>query len=129
LPGFAAYVGSKQYLSGFTDTLRAELAGTGVVVTQVLPGPIATDFIAHSEPTTPIGPPAFVMLTADRCARIALAAFRRGRAFVVPGWIFGVVGWISRATPRWLLRIVASLLARWQRPRLRHGLTAPTRRR
>ena len=121
LPGFATYVASKQYLSGFTDTLRAELAGTGVVVTQVLPGPIATDFHANSEPRTPIAPPAFAMLTPQRCAKVALAGFRRGRAMVVPGWLFGIVAWISRATPRVVLRVFASILARLQRPRLSSG--------
>jgi hypothetical protein len=125
LPGFATYVASKQYISAFTDTLRAELAGTGVVVTQVLPGPIATDFHRNSEPSTPIAPPAFVMLEADRCAKVAVAAFRRNRAMVVPGLVFGIVGWISRTTPRIVLRLVTALLARWQRPRLRGPLTAP----
>jgi short-subunit dehydrogenase len=118
LPGFAAYVGSKQYITGFTDTLRAELAGTGVVVTQVLPGPVATEFHGKSEPKTPIAPPAFSMIDAQRCARAALAGFRRGRAMVVPGWLFVFVTWISRASPRWLVGAFASVLARLQRPKL-----------
>ena len=40
MPGMAAYVGSKHFVTGFTETLRAELDGTGVVVSQALPGPV-----------------------------------------------------------------------------------------
>src|SRR5262245_30878299 len=44
LPGFAAYIGTKHFTTGFTEALRSDLAGTGVVVTQVCPGPVATEF-------------------------------------------------------------------------------------
>jgi short-subunit dehydrogenase len=121
LPGFAAYAASKHYVTAFTDTLRAELAGTGVVVTQLLPGPVATEFLTNSEPTTPLAPPAFVMLTAERCAKAALAGFGRNRAMVVPGWLFVMVTWVSRTTPRFVMRVFASILARLQRPRLKSG--------
>ncbi len=117
LPGFAAYAGSKHYVTAFTDTLRAELAGTGVVVTQLLPGPVRTDFVANSEPTTPIAAPGFVELEAASCAAQAVAGFRRGRALVVPGVVFWLVAWISRLTPRVVLRAVTHVLARLQRPR------------
>jgi uncharacterized protein len=121
LPGFAAYAGSKHYVTAYTDTLRAELAGTGVVVTQVLPGPIATDFYANSQPTTPIAAPAFVELGAAKCAVQTLAGFRRGRALVVPGLVFWFVAWVSRMTPRIVLRAVTHVLARFQRPRATAG--------
>jgi hypothetical protein len=121
LPGFATYAASKHYVTAFTDTLRSELAGTGVVVTQLLPGPIATDFLANSQPNTPLTPPAFSMLSAERCAKVALAGFRRGRALVVPGLLFLLVTSVSRMTPRFVLRVFASVLARLQRPRLDSG--------
>ena len=35
LPAAAAYTGAKHFVDGFTEALRADLAGTGVVVTQV----------------------------------------------------------------------------------------------
>jgi len=133
LPGFAAYAASKQYVTCFTDTLRSELAGTGVVVTQIMPGPIDTPFHGLSEPTTPLSPPAFAMLTAERCAEAAIGGFARGRAFVVPGRLFRMVSWVARASPRWLNLLFASLVARRIRPRLgasaSGALTAPPRRR
>jgi NAD(P)-dependent dehydrogenase (short-subunit alcohol dehydrogenase family) len=39
-----AYVGSKYALEGMTDTLRMELAGTGIHVSLIEPGPIETRF-------------------------------------------------------------------------------------
>ncbi|MCA9712950.1 MAG: SDR family NAD(P)-dependent oxidoreductase, partial [Myxococcales bacterium] len=40
MPGVAVYVGTKHYVTGFTECLRAEVADRGVVVTQVCPGPV-----------------------------------------------------------------------------------------
>jgi NAD(P)-dependent dehydrogenase (short-subunit alcohol dehydrogenase family) len=44
LPFRGAYVASKFALEGLTDTLRLELAGTGVHVSLIEPGPIASRF-------------------------------------------------------------------------------------
>ena len=41
-----AYIASKFALEGLTDTLRMELAGTGIEVVSIRPGPIATAFVA-----------------------------------------------------------------------------------
>lgn len=41
-PGWSAYAASKHGLRGFADALRAEEAGTGVRVTSVYPGRVAT---------------------------------------------------------------------------------------
>ncbi|MBC8072095.1 MAG: SDR family NAD(P)-dependent oxidoreductase, partial [Deltaproteobacteria bacterium] len=61
LPGVAVYAASKHYVTGLSDALRAELAGTGVSVTQVLPGPVATEFLGVAEGSAPWTPPGFVL--------------------------------------------------------------------
>ncbi len=38
MPCSAAYSASKHFVDGFSEALRADLDGTGVVVTQVCPG-------------------------------------------------------------------------------------------
>ena len=43
-----AYIASKHALEGLTDTLRLELAGTGIEVSSIQPGPIATKFVQAS---------------------------------------------------------------------------------
>ena len=43
-----AYIASKFALEGLTDTLRLELAGTGIAVVSIRPGPIATNFVQNA---------------------------------------------------------------------------------
>lgn len=118
LPGFAVYAASKHYVTGFTDTLRAELAGTGVHVTQVLPGPVATEFHGVAQGRVPVSPPAFATVSADACARCALAALADDRAWAVPGVVYGIASWASRLVPRWLWRRITAAFAGFLRPRL-----------
>ncbi|ART78865.1 SDR family oxidoreductase [Oceanisphaera avium] len=49
LPFRGAYNASKFALEGYTDTLRLELAGTGVQISLIEPGPIETQFRANSK--------------------------------------------------------------------------------
>lgn len=49
LPFRGAYVASKFALEGLTDALRMELAGTGIHVVLIAPGPILTRFRANAE--------------------------------------------------------------------------------
>lgn len=49
-PWRGAYVASKHALEGVTDTLRLELAGSGVHAVLIEPGPIATRFRRNSIP-------------------------------------------------------------------------------
>ncbi|MFN3199361.1 MAG: SDR family NAD(P)-dependent oxidoreductase [Bradymonadia bacterium] len=104
MPGLSVYVGSKHYVTGFTESLRIELAGTGVAVTQSCPGPVSTEFEAVAG--NPIGrpPPKSVTLTADECARATLKAFARGKPLVVPGHLMSALVSMGRATPRPVMR-------------------------
>jgi uncharacterized protein len=110
-PGFGAYVGTKHYVTGLTDSLRVEAAGTGVAVCQLCPGPVATEFEAGSDSRVGAGVPTFLQITAERCVRDALAGFRRGRALIVPGWLAWGGILLGRVTPRWLLRLVFTPIA------------------
>jgi len=47
--GTAVYSGSKAFLSAFTAALYRELRGSGVQVSVVLPGPVATEIFDNSE--------------------------------------------------------------------------------
>ncbi len=87
LPVAAAYSASKHFVDGFSEALRADLAGTGVVVTQVCPGPVDSEFdtVAGTAGGMTGGPPQFLRISAARCAREALAGFERGKPLVFPG--------------------------------------------
>lgn len=87
MPSAAAYSASKHFVAGFSEALRADLAGTGVIVTQVCPGPVDSEFdqVAGSGGGMTGGPPQLLRISAAQCAREALAGFDRGAALVFPG--------------------------------------------
>jgi short-subunit dehydrogenase len=109
LPGFAAYIGTKHFVTGFTEALRADLTGTGVRATQVCPGPVDTEFESRVGNFTGRRPPRLLTVSAERCARVALQGFDRDRALVVPGVILSAVMAMNAITPRFVLRLFASL--------------------
>lgn len=115
MPFFSAYLGTKHYVTAFSEALRCELGGTGVVVTQVCPGPVATEFEERAGNKTFQEVPGFLQISAERCAEASLAAFERGRALVVPGLGMKVVAFAGSWTPRWLLRLVMGGLGRYLR--------------
>ncbi|MBA2712875.1 MAG: SDR family oxidoreductase [Rubrobacteraceae bacterium] len=112
MPGMAAYVGTKHFVTGFTETLRAELEGTGVVVSQALPGPVETGF----DEAANIGPPGVMdrifRISAARCAREAIRGFECGRPMIFPGSAYGAVMTLQGALPRALQRRAARSQAR-----------------
>ncbi len=64
-PDLGGYAATKHALKALSDALRMELQGTGVGVTLVCPGPIATDFTGNTRgrypdhyPKRPVGAPA-----------------------------------------------------------------------
>ena len=114
-PGLSAYTATKNYVSALTESLRCELSGTGVVVSQSCPGPVATEFLQHAGNFTGQAPPGLVMLSADACARSSLAGFSRGRALIVPGFVMKLVMLLAACTPRWVLRLFYHPIARAMR--------------
>ncbi len=107
MPGMAAYVGTKHFVTGFTETLRAELAESGVVVSQALPGPVQSGF----DEAANIGPPGALdrlfRISAERCARDVVWGFERGRAMIFPGSAYRAVMVLQGALPRALQRRAA----------------------
>jgi len=104
MPGFAGYIGTKHFVSAFSESLRLEVRPCGVVVTHVCPGPVATEFEANIGNFTGRQPPKFVQLSAQACARQALRAFDRGRAMVIPGLAINLVMLLGAISPRFIKR-------------------------
>ena len=117
MPGFAAYVGTKHFVTGFSEALRCDLSGTGVTVTQVCPGPVATEFEQNAGNFTGMKVPGLVEISAVTCARQAFTGFRRGRAIVVPGLVMKFLLGLVALTPRWVVRLYTSIAARLVRKR------------
>jgi len=82
----AVYGAAKAGLVGFARSLRVELAGTGVGVSVVSPGPVDTPFFDRRGAPYPRRWP--LPVDPDRVATAILRAVRTGRAEVfVPGWM------------------------------------------
>lgn len=98
-PRFAVYASSKAYVRNFTETLDDELRGTGVRALCVCPGGTRTEFVERAgQAITPSGE--LAMMSADRCARIAVAKMLAGRRTVIPGFLNAIGMWLLRFLPR-----------------------------
>ncbi|MDQ6685943.1 MAG: SDR family NAD(P)-dependent oxidoreductase [Pseudomonadota bacterium] len=106
MPGMAAYVGSKHFIDGFSESLRLELAADGLVVTQVCPGPVASGFDAAAgiDPGRMGAVASWLRIGAEQCARESLHGFEQGRALVIPGARFRAAMHLQAMTPRFMQR-------------------------
>jgi short-subunit dehydrogenase len=119
--GQAAYATSKFAVRGFTEALRAELAGDGVGVTCVHPGGIRTRIAANARVGSGVaadeaerGKRDFArLLTMDpaRAADVVLTAVQRRRARQLVGWSAVVPDLLARVAPGSHGRVLARLSA------------------
>lgn len=84
-PFLAVYAASKAYVLSFSEALGEELAGTGVTVTTLCPGPTVTGFQARAgmEGVRLFRGP--LLMDAAPVARAGYEGLMRGRRLVVPG--------------------------------------------
>ena len=107
-PGLSTYAASKAFVLSLSEALAVETRGTGVTITAVAPGTVATDFFANAGATFEVGG----MLTAEAVVRAALRGCSRGDSLVVPGLRnrLGTVG--PRLIPRRAMARAAGWAAR-----------------
>jgi short-subunit dehydrogenase len=109
-PEMVAYSATKAYMNLLSEGLRAELAGTGVSVTVLCPGPVPTEFqTVAGERLAPM-PKAF-HVEAAQCAEDAVAALKAGRARLIPGLRMRAALVSLESVPRALLRPVLARMA------------------
>jgi len=98
-PGMAIYFATKAYVLSFSEALAEEVAGTGLTVTALCPGPTATNFgnVARGPSARHFKAP---KMTAETVARCGHRAFRKGRVLCVPGWQNHFLIFLMRITPR-----------------------------
>ena len=114
LPGFAGYTAAKHYVTALSDAMRLELSRDGIAITQLCPGPVATEFLAVAG--NPIGvAPKWIFMESSRCVQKGWDGFARGRAAVVPGISIKILMLLGKLTPRWLKRWIYAPLASYVR--------------
>jgi short-subunit dehydrogenase len=118
LPGQAGYGASKAFVLSYGRALGAELAGTGVTVTTLCPGPVETGFATAagmSDEEAGSALPKVMWVSAADVAAAAIDGADRGRPVVIPGAPNRILASLAHHAPR---RLVLPILAR-QHPALR----------
>ena len=102
LAGASAYSASKAAAITYLEGLRVELHASGVRVTTICPGYIATPMTARNPYRMPF------ILPAEEAARRFVRVIDAGRAFATVPWQMAIVGALWRALPIPVYDAVAS---------------------
>jgi short-subunit dehydrogenase len=94
LPGAGAYSASKAAAINYLESLRVELAGSGVQVITICPGYVATPMTAANPYPMPF------LLSAPRAATLIVRAIAGGRRFYVLPWQMRWGGRVFSILPR-----------------------------
>ena len=116
-PLMAVYSASKAYVLSFSEALAEELAGTGVTVTTLCPGPVLTGFQARAGMNgvrLAAGNP--LLVDAATAARAGYEGLMRGKRLVVPGLGNKLLMQSERLAPRRLVTKIARLFQERARP-------------
>jgi short-subunit dehydrogenase len=108
-PCMAVYYATKAYVLSFTEALAEEIAGSGVRVSCLAPGPTATEFaeVAHIEKTRLFTNPP---MDAADVAHQGYIGWKKGRLLVIPGAANRRGVLLVKFAPRaWVRRIVKRL--------------------
>jgi short-subunit dehydrogenase len=109
VPGAGAYSASKAAAINWLESLRVELAGSGVAVVTICPGFIDTPMTRVNRYRMPF------LLAADEAARRFARAIEARRRFAVIPWQMRLVSVLLRLTPPWLYDRLAARAPRKRR--------------
>lgn len=105
MAGKTGYGTTKFAVRGFSEALRAELAGSRVGLTVLYPGPVATDIVHRGRVADPAQREAEARFLAsralpvERAAQAMLRAIRRNQARVLVGMDYRIIDWLARLSP------------------------------
>jgi short-subunit dehydrogenase len=109
-PYYAVYSATKSFVLAFTETVSAELQGTGVVVSALCPGTVETPFHTNAMRETNamnVNKP----MTADIVAKAGVDLFLNGKGKKIVGFMNWLVSNLPRVTPDNLMMKIKKNLA------------------
>ena len=111
IPNNATYAASKAFLNTFSESLRGEVAGQGINVTLLAPGPVRTEEIPEDEKSfVDRIVPDRLWVDTEYTAKVSLDALSRNRMRVVPGPLSQVMSFAGNYTPR---RVIAPIVGKF----------------
>ena len=113
MPGITLYSSSKSFLRGFSRAMRLETFDSGVNITTICPGAIATDLYSLASDYMRLGIRLGVIMKPERFARLAVNKMFRRTAEYIPGaFINRLFIFLVESTPEFVIRIIRRRLAK-----------------
>jgi len=102
VPFQAGYGATKAFVLSYTEALAAEVAGRGVTVTALCPGPVATEFasVAGFTDESVNVLPKVMWVDAAAVVGAAIGGLRTSRRVVIPGRVNAISALVARFSPR-----------------------------
>ncbi|MBF6568405.1 MAG: SDR family oxidoreductase [Candidatus Binataceae bacterium] len=111
VPYMSTYAATKAFVLSFTEGLAGELAGSGVKVSALCPGPVKTEFqaVAQNERGRM---PEFAYLDAGTVVAQGITAAASGRAVHIAGTLNFITAQAQRLMPRSLVNLISRRIYR-----------------
>jgi uncharacterized protein len=101
IPVQAVYAATKAFVLSFSEAVHSELKGTGVTMTALCPGPVATEFVeAGGFKRGEEQMPSFLFSSAEDVARAGINGAEKGKRTVIPGIANRVAANLGHHGPR-----------------------------
>jgi short-subunit dehydrogenase len=117
-PGASAYSAARWAMRGFSEALEADLHGTGVGVSLVVPGKVSSQYFANnpgSEQRIPSIARLFRTLAPAEVAKLIARAVERRQRLVIRPWLLNLTVHWSRWFPRSLRLLLRATGAKRER--------------
>jgi uncharacterized protein len=104
IPVQAVYAATKAFVLSFSEAVNSELKGTGVTMSVLCPGPVATEFFEAAEfKRGRDETPSFLWASAADVAKAAIEGVDKGKRTVVHGKINRATAALGQHSPRWFV--------------------------
>ena len=111
VPGMDIYAATKAYVLSLTESLSENLKGSGVSVTALCPGLTATEMVDKN--LLQVMPPPMIS-SPEQVAREGFTAMMNRQAISIPGGANKLALTWAQHQPRWLVRSLGGLVAKFQ---------------